>query len=164
MTGIGQHIDIIAQDENERQRVKQYGDVLGKIGNEIKGMAQRLQEQMQKQQQAGPQTDPELESKIMAQQKLADAKVENNKNASAQRTAQKQIAFEKEQMRKDAQLQAELQREQQRTAVELKLGDVTAANQLQLDRATTLADIRNEHIKAANKPKPKPVDKKSKKS
>src|SRR6185369_10023433 len=64
---IAEHIKIIAQDPNEKQRVKQYGDQLGQIFNLVKAMAQQLQEQAQSQNGNG-QPDPETISKIQSQQ------------------------------------------------------------------------------------------------
>ncbi len=151
---IGQHINIIAQDKNEQQRVREYGDQLKNIGNEMKGIAQRVQEQMQAQAQQGPQQDPEAQAKIQSMMMQAKTKSDIQKGTHAQRTAQKQIAFEREQMRKDAQFQQELKQEQIRTAAELHLTDAETANQIELERTMAHADIRNEHLKAKNRPKP----------
>ena len=141
LNNISQHIQIIAQDPNEKQRVKMYGDQLGKLGNMLKGFAQQLAEQ----QQAGNGqngADAELEAKIKAITLQAQVKAENTKTAHAQRTAQRQIAFELEQQRKNEQLKEELNRDRMRTAQEMRLGDVTTANDIVLERAA-----------AANEPK-----------
>jgi hypothetical protein len=145
---IQQHLQLIAQDKNEAQRVKQYGDMLGKLGNELEGLRQRLQEQMQAQAQQGPQQDPETMAKVQAMMIQSKAKQDSTKSSHAQRTAQRQIAFEREELRKDAALQAELQREQARTAIEMKLDDALTANEIVIERQ-----------KAKSRPK---VDSKSK--
>ena len=62
---IAQHIQIIAEDPNEKQRVKVYGDQMGKMMNLVKAMAQRLVEQMQQQAQS-PQGDPQAAAKAEA--------------------------------------------------------------------------------------------------
>lgn len=116
---IQQHIQIISQDPNEKMRVKQYGDQLGKLTNVLKGFAQQLQQQQQAAAQQNGQ-DPEQQAKVQAIMQTAQVKNQNSREAHAQRTAQRQIQFELEQKRKDAELQSELQREEQRTAVEIK--------------------------------------------
>lgn len=98
---IGQHMQIIAQDPAEKQLVKQFGDALGKLMNQVKAIAQRTQEAMQKQQQTnGQQIDPKDKAKIQGQMLQAQVKAQNTSKAHAQRTAQRQISFEKEQQRK----------------------------------------------------------------
>lgn len=131
---ISQHIQIIAQDENEGQRVKQYGDQLGKLGNMLKGFAQQLAQQ---QQAAGGQDgqNAELAAKIQAIQLQAQVKAENTKTAHAQRTSQRQISFELEQQRKNQELQANLAREQVRAGQEMRLTDIETANEIALERA-----------------------------
>ena len=94
---IGQHIQIIAQDPNEKQRVKQYGDQLGKMMNLVKAMAQRLMEQMKQQQQQGPQGDPQAAAKMQATIIQAQTKAKLTSQSHAQRTAQRQIQFEQQQ-------------------------------------------------------------------
>jgi hypothetical protein len=62
----------VAQDKAEKQRVKQYGDTLGKLNNEIKGLAQRGAEKAQKEAQQNGKNG-EMQAKIMA--KMIEAKV-----------------------------------------------------------------------------------------
>lgn len=110
-TNIGQHIGIIAQDPNEKQRVKQYGDQLGKMMNLVKAMAQRLVEQMKKQQQQqGAQGDPAAQAKIQATMLQAQTKAKLSSQSHAQRTAQRQIQFEQQ-----------MQQSQQEHALELRV-------------------------------------------
>lgn len=101
---ISQHIAIIAQDPNEKQRVKQYGDQMGKMMNLVKAMAQRLQEQMQQQaEQQGNGSDPETAAKIQSTIIQAQTKSQLQKESHAQRTAQRQIQFEMTQKQKEEQ-------------------------------------------------------------
>jgi len=131
---IAQHIQIIAQDQNEKQRVKQYGDQLGKLGNMLKGIAQQVAEQQQAGNGEGGQ-NAELAAKIQAMQLQAQVKAENTKTAHAQRTAQRQIAFELEQQRKNEALAADLRRSQVEAAQDFRLNDMTTANDIVLERA-----------------------------
>lgn len=117
---ISQHIQIIAQDPNEKQRVKQYGDAMGKMMNLVKAMMQRLQEQMQQQSaQGGAQDDPELQAKVQSTVLQAKTKSELAKESHAQRTAQRQIQFEMQQKQKEQQHQLDMQIEAQRAGLEL---------------------------------------------
>ncbi len=93
---IAQHIQIIAQDPNEKQRVKTYGDQLGKMMNLVKAMAQRLVEQMKKQQGQGPQGDPKDAAKAQSMVIQAQTKAKLSSQSHAQRTAQRQIQFEQQ--------------------------------------------------------------------
>jgi hypothetical protein len=145
---IGMHIGIIAQDDNEKQRVKKYGDLLGKIMNMVKAYAQRLQEQQQQAQAGagagGP--DPEVLSKIQADQTLAQAKAANMRESHMAKTAQRQVSFDLDQQRKQQEHQVSMQER---------------AQDAQLTVATegmkTAAQIRQEAIKAASQPAaPKP--------
>ncbi len=89
-TYVQQHIQLLAQDESEQQRVKQYGDVLGKIGNEVKGFAQRQQEAAAQQ---GNGADPETQAKVQAIAATTQAKVQAKQVADQQKLAQKDAAF-----------------------------------------------------------------------
>jgi len=101
---IAKHIQILAQDKNEKQRVKQYGDAIGQIMNQVKMYAQRLQEaQAKAQQQNGqPRMSPEEAAKIEAIKAQAGAKIESSARSNAQKTAQRQTQFEIK-MQQDAQ-------------------------------------------------------------
>jgi hypothetical protein len=93
---ISQHMQIIGQDEEEKERVKQYGDALGKLLNMVKAYAQRLQEQRQKQ-NGQAQLSQEEAAKIMAIQQTAAAKVRNMRESHGLRTAERQVQFEQSQ-------------------------------------------------------------------
>jgi hypothetical protein len=91
---VGQHIQLLSQDESEKQRVKQYGDVLGKLGNEVKAMAQRQAEAAA--QQNGHQ-DPETMAKVAAIAATTQAKVQAKQMSDAQKLAHKEQAFRQKQ-------------------------------------------------------------------
>lgn len=93
-TYVSQHIALLAQDESEAQRVKQYGDMLGKIGNEVKGFAQRQAEAAA--QQNGHQ-DPETQAKVAAIAMTTQAKVQAKQLTDAQKLAHKEQAFRQKQ-------------------------------------------------------------------
>lgn len=107
---IQQHIAVIAQDDEESQRVKMYGDMLGKLMNEVKAFGQRLQEQAAQAAQGGnggldPQTQAKIAGTVIlantkakikeaeAEQKLRHSQERQDiANANAIRTAQVQTA------------------------------------------------------------------------
>lgn len=145
---IGQHIAIIAQDEKEAQRVKQYGDQLGKLMNLVKGFAQRLQEKMQAQAQQGGGVDAETQEKIAGMRAMTEAKAENTRSSHAERTAQRQIQFEMKQ-----------QQDQQKQAMDLQFKQLT--DQLEIAKKSALAEIDIAKSKAsaqAAKSKPKKAE------
>lgn len=95
-------IQIIAQDKREKQRVKKYSDDLGKMMNLVKAYTQRLQEQQKNaQEQNGTQLDPKDAAKIKATMLTAQVDNKLRTDAHAQRTAQRQIAFQQK-IRQDA--------------------------------------------------------------
>lgn len=107
---IKSQIELIAADPEQKQLVKQMSDALGKLDNEIKAFAQRLQQAMQKQQQAAQQNgqngmDPKDMAKIQATIIGAKTKAQLQAQSHAQRMAQRQIQFEQK-MRQDQQKQA----------------------------------------------------------
>lgn len=109
---IKQHIQVIAQDPNEKSRVKQYMDALSKMDNEIRAYAQRAQQQQQEQAaQNGNGQDAETQAKIKAMLITAEAKADAQREAHSQRTAERQIQFELEQQRKQKEWELEMQRD-----------------------------------------------------
>lgn len=173
MQHINQHIAIIAQDEQEKGRVKNYSDALGKANNLVKGFAQRLQEQMKKAAEAqangNGQLDPVAKSKIQANIITAKAKAQNTRESHAEKTAQRRISFEQK-TQQDAEKHAQQMRDQaQEHRLDLLEGQQehkVGLVQTQEEHATDLAheqrsaavDLAASEMKLkqqANKPKPK---------
>ncbi len=94
---ISGHLQIIAQNPEEKQKVTQYQQQLSKIMNAVKAMTQKMQEQQQSQ---GGGQDPETQGKVQAMLIQAKAKAESGAQSHAQKTAQRQIQFEMEEKRK----------------------------------------------------------------
>lgn len=151
---IQQHIDIIGQDPEEKARVKQYGDQLGKVMNLVKALAQQAQEKMEKENAQGGQ-DPEAKAKIEAMMITANAKAENTKTAHAQRTAQRQIQFELAQQQKRQEFEAKMEMERKQMEQELHLADVKAASDVVIAQKKATVDAKVKEKAAAAKPKPK---------
>lgn len=150
---ISQHIGVIAQDPNEKARVKQYGDQLGKLMNLVKAFAQRLQEQQQQQAAQGGDIDAETKAKIASMKVLAEAKAANTRESHAQRTAQRELQFEMEMKRKQAEFEAQLRQDLglEKTAHEMKLAETETAHGMQLDEHGAALDAAKARHDAALK-------------
>jgi len=108
---LGTLMQQLAQNPQEKQRVKQYGDVLGKLMNQVKGLAQRGQEQQAKQQNGNGGLDPETTAKIHAMMATSAAKLHAKQQADALKAKQQSEKFVREERRKDAGAWAEIGRE-----------------------------------------------------
>lgn len=136
---IGQAIAQLAQDPQQKARVKQYTDSIGKLGNEIKGLVQRGQQAMKAQAQGAADGAAQAEvqhtqAKLAAMQVQAEAKARASDVKAAQQLEHKQMGFEQEQKRKDAETLNQIERDK-----------LMAASKVQNDK--TVADA-----KAAQKP------------
>jgi len=113
---IQQHMQIIGQDESQKQRIKQYGDALGKMMNMVKAYGQRLQEQMQKQAEAS-QVDPAAMAKVQAEQ----AKLGMQQAQHVQKMANDQQEFQADMQRKNAEFLQEMQLQNARTQADIAI-------------------------------------------
>ena len=110
---IEEHLQIVAQDKNEKAFVAEVQKMLAKLMNFVRAFAQRLQQQQEKAAQ-GQQGDPAAQAKIATTVMSAKVKAQNSRESHAQKTAQKQLSFEAEQQRK----QQEFEMEQHRKNIE----------------------------------------------
>lgn len=128
---IGQNIQSLAADKAEAQKVKQFGDALGKMMNMVKAFGQRLQQQMEaaakKNGQGG--MDPKDQAKILATQATAKSKIETMRESHAQRTAQRQIQFEQQIKQDDERHAAELAKEAATTIQEMHLNRLRSVDE-----------------------------------
>lgn len=128
---IQQHMQIISQDETQKQRIKQYGDALGKMMNMVKAYAQRLQERMQKQAEAS-QVDPAAMAKVQAEQ----AKIGIQQAQHLQKMANDQQQFEAEMQRKNAEFLQEMQLQNARTQADILTQTAEAEAKMKLQNET----------------------------
>ena len=147
-TYIGQAIAQLGQDPQQKARVKQYTDGIGKLNNEIKGLIQRGQQaaEAQAKQQAdaaGAAEMAQAQAKIQSQAALTQAKIDQGHVKAAQQATHKQLAFEQDQQRQDAKTKAEIDRQATKTLAETQNAHVA-----------TIADVQNKKIAAENKPEP----------
>jgi hypothetical protein len=120
------HVQVIAGDKNEKERVAKYEKQISLVGNTIKQQSQQLQKQMmaQQAQNGNGGMDAKDRAKIMAIRETNAAKIQNTRESHAQRTAQRQLQFEQK-MRQDA--------EQHR--LDIAKTDLEAASNIRRNRA-----------------------------
>lgn len=142
---VGQHIagemSMLAQNDEEKQRVKKYGDKLGQLMNSLKAFAQRLAEQEQGK-NGQSEVDPEITAKIQATLMQAKAKAANTRESHAQRTAQRQVQFEMEEQRKQREFESGQRRELDRSSQELATGQLKAGQEIAVSRAKAESQSR----------------------
>lgn len=124
---IQQHIQIIGQDPNEKQRVKQYGDMLGKFMNLVKAYEQRLQEQEQKEGAAMSAKDRALLQSAAIKSKMDEAK-------AGQKMRHKDVAFVKDQQRKDLGARADAAARLGKAKVDAVAKDITTSAEVARSR------------------------------
>lgn len=97
------YIKLLEEDKNSKKLATALNSKLGKLGNLIKAMAQRMQEQQQKAAAANGNggLKPEDAAKIAATNAMAKNKIALAKESHAQKTAQRQISFEQK-LKQDA--------------------------------------------------------------
>lgn len=108
------HIEVLAQNQNDKATVKKLTDNLSKLMNLVRAFAQRLkqmQAKAQAEQQKGGngQMDPKDAAKIAATQATAKAKLQNMRESHASRTAQKQLQFEQQLQQQQQEHRMEMQ-------------------------------------------------------
>jgi hypothetical protein len=113
-------VEQMAQDPAQKAKVKEYMDSIGKLFNEVKGLAQRGQQHAQEQNGNGGLT-PEVQAKIHAIMATAAAKVKSTEIKDQQKQAHKEKGFIKEQRRKDADTFATIQRDAEKAKVQNRL-------------------------------------------
>lgn len=96
---IGYYLQNLSQDDNSAPIAKQMAAALGKLVNEVKGMAQRQQEMAQKAQEAAQsqngngQPDPDKIAKLKLTEAQGEIKLSQMTKSHAARTAQREVEF-----------------------------------------------------------------------
>jgi hypothetical protein len=162
---IEQAIQQLSQDQQQKARVKQYTDGMGRLTNEIKGLIQRGEEKRQA--DAQKEADGENQAELMAMQaklqidaQAAQQKLQMNEMTSAQSMTQKQISAEADERRKSEAARAEIDRKNEATLAEIERKNAELRASIDQDRAKTAADIENSRKLAtakAKEPKAEPA-------
>lgn len=132
---IGQYLALLAQNPENKQIVRQFGDQLGRLMNEVKAFGQRLAQQMQAQQEANGGMDASDKAKLEAQVAQAKIKQRNTAESHAQRTAQRQVQFEMQQQQNQADAELSLKTKAAESAIDLQ----KQAAELELKKAQAAA-------------------------
>lgn len=136
---ISGHIQILAQDENEKSRVKTESDHLGKLMNLVKAFAQRLAEQQQKQ-NGKPGVDPEVQAKLQGKLMVDKAKAQNMRESHGMRTAQKQVQFDQK-LKQDAEAhRMDMAQKAAEIKTDIAAKDLTTAAELNRKRFSGLEE------------------------
>lgn len=121
---IQSQIQIIAMDDAQKPRVKEWMDAVGRAQNLLKAYAQRIEQQQGEEQ---PQLDPAVAAKMQADVIQAQAKARIAEESAAQKRAHKDESFAAEQQRKNVALAGEMNRQGQRTQADIAEQDVKTA-------------------------------------
>lgn len=161
---IQQHIELLAQDPNEKEFVTAAGKELGKLLNEIKGFEQRLMEQQ-------PQPDPkaEAEAQALAMKTQQEAQIKQQQFEQNQAQQQQKFQTQMTQMMEKHALQMEQLAQSMnmdrlaelvKTKTEADATKAKAAAEVAAVQVKTSAEVDAIDKKATaevNKPKPKPA-------
>lgn len=135
---IAAHIEIISQDENEKERAKEFSDELGKAMNMVKGYAQRMEQARRAAAKAGQGgnggTDPKDAAKVRAMLIQAQAKAANTRESHAQRTAQRQVDFNLEQQRERERHQMEMAERRAKLGADMQEQGLRTGQELEHNR------------------------------
>jgi len=141
---IQQYVKIVSGDKNEKERVKNYVNILKKLGAEIQKLAGQIQQQMQQQAQAGQgqQGGPDAATKADLQGKMMmDAAKAKNAEAAAQQKLQHKDAQFKQKMAQDAQRhQLDVANQLQQVKVDTAAADLETAASIKRDSAQARLD------------------------
>lgn len=121
LMNLGKHIsdflEVMATNEDEKEKTKQFEDAFGQLMNHVKALEQRLQESM-KQAGAGAQGaqgDPKAAAAVQATMLMGQTKAKILEASAALKQQHKDQQFQADQKRKDATTSAEIQRDGVRT-------------------------------------------------
>ena len=125
---IGKFIELMGQNEGDQERIRGYQQRLAQIMNLVKAFAQRLGEMMKAQAKNGRGNGLDPKAMVQAQLEMqrGQLKLRNASQSHAQKTAQRQIAFELEQQRQDRELEADIRRKHTEQSHELALNATRA--------------------------------------
>lgn len=146
---IGQYIDLLGQDKDQRNKAKQYAKEL----TQLMGGIEKIEQQMAKMQQQaqgnggqGPDPKDMVKAQAMAQQ--AQIKQESMLKSHSARTAQRQVQFEMKQRQEQERHQFEMQRDMDRHQMEMAKEAQSAALGNELETAKTASAIRRGGMKS----------------
>jgi len=131
---IAKHIQIIAQNPKNKEKVKIYTDALSKMMNEVRAFAQRQAEEAK---QNGKHMDPEVIAKIQGEMASLSVKLKGVEAKQQQQLRHKEAKFQQQ----------------------VRQGAMQTASQIRNETGKALAETAISGMREASKPKPKsPID------
>jgi hypothetical protein len=129
------HIQILAQDKNNKAEVKQLTDALGRMMNEVKAVNQRAAEAQQQQAPNGNghQLDPETAAKLKGSLVLAEAKAANATASHAQKMMMKQQAHDQQLRDRAADAETERNLQIKQAEADVAATDLKTAGEIRRD-------------------------------
>jgi hypothetical protein len=144
LQSISRLVPQVAADKTQKDTAKKLAEASGKLANEIKGFAQRVQEKAASQNGSGG----EEQAKIQATLMQAKVKEDANREAHSQKTAQRQVQFEMEEKRKQQAHDLDMRRQVQTDAIDIAAKDAETSASIQHDTAKTKAEVEATRQKA----------------
>lgn len=129
------HIEIVAQNKNEKGRVKEWMDKLKNVMNYVKSWSQQIDEQHEANQQQNGEAGKQAALVIGAQSK---AKIDEAKAVQKMRHTQQK--FVADQQRRNVQTVSEIQRQKAMTAAQIEATDKTTAANIRAKRHTAFSE------------------------
>jgi len=143
---VEQHIQIMASDPSNKQKVKLSQDALSQLTNEVKGFQQRQQEAQQAAQSQSAQ-NPEVQAKIQAVAQQAQVKMGVTHATAQQKMQQKEAAFEQKQAHQQQAFEQKLLQSEATFRSEMEKMITDAKAQLIAEGLKTGQEIAHEHIR-----------------
>ena len=141
---IDQHIQLLAQDPNEKEFVTAAGKELGAMMNMVKAYAERQAEAASKNQQ-----DPEMLAKLQMDQQAAQQKLEINQANFEQKFQQNELRFEQKMAQTEQSQSVKMQQSIASAAAEIEAMKAKAIAEIQALQAKTGAEVAATDVKTA---------------
>lgn len=147
---IEEHIGIMAMDENKKQIVREFSDILGELNNMLVAFQQRQQEATD-----AAQPDPETQAKIAGMQALTEQKVAASEITTQQKVQQRDVGFRQKLQQQQAkmiqqQMEAKLkmQIEAMQASADTRIKQLEAQVNMMLKTVQAASDTENNRLKA----------------
>lgn len=140
---VQQHIDILSQNKDEKERTKQYTDDLAELQNVIQAFAQQAQQQAEAAaaaQNGNGEVSPEQKSKIAAEMMKAESKVKMMEQSHSQRMLQRSQIHDEDLRKQNEREQLENATALRRVEVEEAAKDLETAGKIQRQPVKTTAE------------------------
>lgn len=145
---INQHIEVFAQNPENKALVKEYGDALGQLNNMLKKFIQHYAEQKQSDDEAAN-INPEAMAKANATTMLAEVKARISEMNSAQKRQQSALKFQMQMEQKAQSHMQQMQIANEKQMVEMRKQLTELMADLKEQAIRTNADVKAKEAQAA---------------